>query len=156
MFRRAWVVAASSVLLVAGCQDAKKNQPVTAQKDEPQPYNATPSRSLDSMDNPNTPPRNEPAYSQAPPANTYNYNDANTAPGESMTPSRGSSRPKSSAAKSSSGGGTTYVVKKGDTLAKIAKKMYGDENKWKKIADANKSKVSDPKRLKVGTKLVIP
>lgn len=53
-------------------------------------------------------------------------------------------------------GGRTYVVKKGDTLAGIARKMYGDSGKWKKIHDANKVRVPDPKKLKVGTKLVIP
>lgn len=48
----------------------------------------------------------------------------------------------------------TYVVKKGDTLWKIADKFYGDGNKWKKIADANK--IKDPRKLGVGKKLRIP
>jgi hypothetical protein len=50
----------------------------------------------------------------------------------------------------------TYIVKKGDTLRKIAarKDIYGDASKWKKIADANK--IRDPKHLTVGKKLKIP
>ncbi|GMO64405.1 MAG: hypothetical protein Ta2A_11910 [Treponemataceae bacterium] len=32
---------------------------------------------------------------------------------------------------------TTYVVQKGDTMKKIAKRYYGDESKWPLIADAN-------------------
>lgn len=158
MFRRAWIVAASSVLLVAGCQDPNKNQQMTAKKDEPQPYNSTPTRSLDSMDNNQNPaPRTEPAYSQNPPAKSYNYDEANNPPSENMTPSKGSSKARSSGDHTSAGAGRrSYTVQKGDTLEKIAKKMYGDSTKWKKIADANKSKTGDPKKLKVGTKLVIP
>lgn len=50
----------------------------------------------------------------------------------------------------------TYIVKKGDTLRKIAarKDVYGDASKWKKIATANK--IRDPKHLVVGKKLKIP
>lgn len=49
-----------------------------------------------------------------------------------------------------------YVVKKGDTLQKIAARedVYGDARKWREIAQANK--IRDPKKLKVGTKLKIP
>ncbi|MFZ2955406.1 MAG: LysM domain-containing protein [Candidatus Ozemobacteraceae bacterium] len=48
----------------------------------------------------------------------------------------------------------TYVVQKGDTMAKISKKVYGTTKKWKKIAEANK--IKDPKALKVGKTLKIP
>lgn len=49
-----------------------------------------------------------------------------------------------------------YIVKKGDTLQKIAKKVYGSYGKWGKIYEANKDKMSDPDQLKVGMKLCIP
>ncbi len=49
---------------------------------------------------------------------------------------------------------TEYKVEKGDTLAKISKKVYGSTKKWKKIAEANK--ISNPKALKVGMTLQIP
>ena len=50
--------------------------------------------------------------------------------------------------------GSTYVVEKGDTLAKISKKLYGTTKKWKGIAEANN--IKNPKSLKVGMKLQIP
>jgi nucleoid-associated protein YgaU len=34
--------------------------------------------------------------------------------------------------------------------------MYGDENAWHKIFDANKDKIKDANKLKVGTVLTIP
>lgn len=46
-----------------------------------------------------------------------------------------------------------YVVKSGDTLWGIAKKLFGDGSKWKQIADKNN--IKDATRLIVGTKLVI-
>lgn len=49
---------------------------------------------------------------------------------------------------------STYVVQKGDTLAKISKKVYGTTKKWKKIAEANN--LTNPKALKVGKTLQIP
>jgi hypothetical protein len=50
----------------------------------------------------------------------------------------------------------TYIVKRGDTLSKIAarKNVYGDASKWRRIATANG--IRDPKHLKVGRKLKIP
>ncbi len=47
-----------------------------------------------------------------------------------------------------------YAVVKGDTLWTIAERTYGDGFAWKDIAKANG--VSDPEKLEVGTKLVIP
>ncbi len=49
---------------------------------------------------------------------------------------------------------TSYVVKKGDTLTGIAKKIYGNANDWKKIAKANK--ITDPNKIVVGQKLKLP
>jgi len=52
------------------------------------------------------------------------------------------------------GAGATYTVAKGDTLWSIAKKTYGDGNRWKEIADANG--ITDAKKLRVGQELVLP
>ncbi|MGW0682858.1 NlpC/P60 family protein [Streptomyces sp. NPDC002754] len=53
-------------------------------------------------------------------------------------------------------GGKTYTVKAGDYLSKIAKDQ-GVRGGWKALYEANKSVIgSDPNRLKVGQKLVIP
>ena len=50
----------------------------------------------------------------------------------------------------------TYTVQPGDSLSKISKQFYGDANKYMKIFEANKDKLSDPDKVKVGTELVIP
>lgn len=49
-----------------------------------------------------------------------------------------------------------YVVKKGDTLSKIAKELYGDPMLYPKIFEANRDILSDPDRIKPGQKLRIP
>ncbi len=51
---------------------------------------------------------------------------------------------------------TIYTVQKGDTLEKIASKVYGKSSKWKKIYDANRDTLSSPNRVYVGQKLKIP
>ena len=51
---------------------------------------------------------------------------------------------------------TVYEVVAGDTLSKIAKKFYGDANKYKTIFEANKDQLTDPDKIKVGQKLRIP
>ena len=52
--------------------------------------------------------------------------------------------------------GSSYTVKAGDTLSKIAKEHYGDAKAYMKIFDANKDKLTDPDKIKVGQVLVIP
>ncbi|MEZ5497801.1 MAG: LysM peptidoglycan-binding domain-containing protein [Steroidobacteraceae bacterium] len=49
-----------------------------------------------------------------------------------------------------------HVVKKGDTLSKIAEHYYGDMMLYPKIFDANRDILSDPNRIKPGQKLRIP
>ncbi len=49
-----------------------------------------------------------------------------------------------------------HLVAKGDTLSAIAKKYYGDANKYMKIFDANKDQLKDPDKIQVGQKLRIP
>ncbi|WP_439885070.1 peptidoglycan-binding protein LysM [Pseudomonas syringae] len=49
-----------------------------------------------------------------------------------------------------------YEVKKGDTLSKISKEMYGDANKYQKIFDANKPMLKDVDKIYPGQKLRIP
>jgi nucleoid-associated protein YgaU len=52
--------------------------------------------------------------------------------------------------------GKTYTVVKGDSLSKIAKREYGDVNKWHKIFEANKDVIDDPDMIEVGQDLIIP
>jgi nucleoid-associated protein YgaU len=50
----------------------------------------------------------------------------------------------------------TYTVQAGDSLSKISKQFYGDANKYMKIFEANKDKLSDPDKVRAGQELVIP
>jgi nucleoid-associated protein YgaU len=50
--------------------------------------------------------------------------------------------------------GHEYVVREGDTLAKIAEQELGAAEKWTLIAKANG--IDDPRELRVGQKLMIP
>lgn len=49
-----------------------------------------------------------------------------------------------------------YTIKKGDTLSKIAKKFYGNANKWREIYQKNKKVIKNPNILIPGTEIVIP
>ena len=50
----------------------------------------------------------------------------------------------------------TYTVVAGDSLSKIAKKLYGDGNKWKRIFEANRDTVKNPDLIHPGQVLKIP
>ena len=50
----------------------------------------------------------------------------------------------------------TYTVVKGDSLWKIAQKVYGDGACWPRIQEANKTLLKDSKDLIAGTVLTIP
>lgn len=49
---------------------------------------------------------------------------------------------------------STYTVKRGDTLSKIAREVYGDGTKYPVIQQANK--IDDPSKIYVGQVLLIP
>src|SRR5207237_10155918 len=50
----------------------------------------------------------------------------------------------------------TYVVQRGDTMASISRKFYKTSTRWKKLLDANRNVIDNPKKLVVGQTLVIP
>lgn len=52
--------------------------------------------------------------------------------------------------------GDIYTVQPGDSLWKIAKKLYGKGTLYSKIYEANKDVISNPKKLQVGQKIVVP
>ncbi len=60
------------------------------------------------------------------------------------------------AASGASSSARTYHVQAGDNLSKISKQFYGDANKYMKIYEANKDKMSDPDHVRAGTDLIIP
>lgn len=49
-----------------------------------------------------------------------------------------------------------YPVEKGDTLSGIAKRLYGDPNKYMKIFEANKPMLKDPDKIYPGQVLRVP
>lgn len=49
-----------------------------------------------------------------------------------------------------------HTVERGDTLSAIAKKFYGDANKYPAIFEANKPMLSNPDKIYPGQKLRIP
>jgi len=57
---------------------------------------------------------------------------------------------------STSGEPRKYVVKKGDSLSKIARQFYHDAKLWKKIYEANKDKIKNPDLIHPGQELIIP
>lgn len=50
----------------------------------------------------------------------------------------------------------TYTVERGDSLIKIAEKLYGDASRWKEIHELNKDQLPDPDRIRYGMKLRVP
>ena len=52
--------------------------------------------------------------------------------------------------------GRTYTVVKGDSLSKIAKREYGDANKWRRIYEANRDLIKDPDLIYPGQLLNVP
>lgn len=52
--------------------------------------------------------------------------------------------------------GRTYTVQSGDSLWKIAEKMYGSGNKYMKIFKANTDLLENPDKIFPGQELVIP
>jgi nucleoid-associated protein YgaU len=53
-------------------------------------------------------------------------------------------------------GGQTYEVKSGDNLSRISKQFYGNANEYMRIFYANRDQLSDPDKIQVGQKLIIP
>ena len=49
-----------------------------------------------------------------------------------------------------------YVVERGDTLSHIAKRYYGNANKWPRLFEANREVIQDPDKIFPGQKIRIP
>lgn len=50
----------------------------------------------------------------------------------------------------------SYTVEKGDSLSKIAKKVYGKASLWRKIYEANQDHIKDPDLIYPGQVLRLP
>jgi nucleoid-associated protein YgaU len=51
---------------------------------------------------------------------------------------------------------TTYTVVKGDSLSKIAKRLWGDASLWPSIHEANRDTIKNPDLIHPGQVLNIP
>ncbi|MBP5226433.1 MAG: LysM peptidoglycan-binding domain-containing protein [Kiritimatiellae bacterium] len=49
-----------------------------------------------------------------------------------------------------------YVVQPGDTLFRVSERFYGDTTKWKKIRDANRTRIDPDGRIRAGQSILIP
>ncbi|MBO7654724.1 MAG: LysM peptidoglycan-binding domain-containing protein, partial [Kiritimatiellae bacterium] len=49
-----------------------------------------------------------------------------------------------------------YVVQPGDNLFRVAERFYGDTTKWKKIRDANRTRIDPDGRIRAGQSILIP
>jgi nucleoid-associated protein YgaU len=67
---------------------------------------------------------------------------------------KASNAPASSAGSTPLGHG--YTVQPGDSLSKIAKKIYGEADRWKEIWEANRAKIPNPDLIHPGLELQIP
>ena len=65
-------------------------------------------------------------------------------------------RPASTSAAEHHREGTRYIVREGDNLSKIARRVYNDGKKWKLIFDANRDLLNTPDKLRAGWSLRIP
>lgn len=54
------------------------------------------------------------------------------------------------------GNGQSYLVVAGDSLSKIASVICGNEQKWRTIYAANRSRIPDPNHVRPGQRLMIP
>ncbi|MGF1527424.1 MAG: LysM peptidoglycan-binding domain-containing protein [Candidatus Competibacterales bacterium] len=66
------------------------------------------------------------------------------------------SPPPQPAASSAGGAGRTVVVQAGDSLSRIANRVYGDFNRWREIYDANRDKLRNPNAIEPGMELQVP
>ncbi|MBK9127297.1 MAG: LysM peptidoglycan-binding domain-containing protein [Phycisphaerales bacterium] len=92
------------------------------------------------------------AYSPPP----QQYEELPPVSSPTMTPRASRAEAPPPMAEPSPRGGRVHVVSRGETLSSISRQYYGTPNRWRDIWNANKAKVPDPKKMQVGTRLVIP
>ena len=81
----------------------------------------------------------------APQHGPFNNRRAN----ESFTPFEANSHPAGAAPR-------TYRVRRGDTLAAIAQRAYGDVDRARALYDANRDRISDPNAIREGLVIILP
>jgi 5'-nucleotidase / UDP-sugar diphosphatase len=144
------VLAVVGMTALAGCSSS--SGPKTADKDNATPVAmAAPAPMPLAMPAPAAvEPISLPPASVTPKAHAHDK----TASAKTHNPTKSVSSDKAVADSGKLSSSSKYVVKKGDNLSKIAKKVYGDGKKFKQIAMANH--ITDPNHIRVGQVLVIP
>lgn len=59
-------------------------------------------------------------------------------------------------ASTSTGGARYHTVVQKETLYSLSRQYYGDHTKWRDIYEANRAAISDPNKIRVGQRLLIP
>ena len=98
----------------------------------------------------------EVAPTTAPSAEVPVAEAAPSAPAVAIAPTPAPSVPAPTAAPPEPDSGRTYVVRDGDTLAKISREVYGSANHFQRIFEANRDQLPAPNQLQVGQTLRIP
>jgi nucleoid-associated protein YgaU len=49
-----------------------------------------------------------------------------------------------------------HIVQPGETLFGLAQRYYNDGRRWRRIYEANRERIPDPNKIRVGTKLIVP
>lgn len=102
-------------------------------------------------------PKQDPALSSADTGAGYDY--ATPSSSTSAPPAMGYGDPPASSTydyPAQPTGQRKHIVAKGDTLYALARSYYGDQKRWRDIYEANRDKLPDPNRIKVGQELIIP
>lgn len=134
--------AAALVLALSGCSLFQKKSPDVANDpaygaglDDYSPTTTTPAYTANTT-------ASDP-YAAYPTTPSY---DAGTATGAEDT----------SLTATNLGGARYHTVAKGDTLYALARRYYGEQRRWKDIYEANRNSISDPNKIRVGQRLLIP
>jgi LysM repeat protein len=72
------------------------------------------------------------------------------------TPGSSKKKAKSATTRPAATAGGSYTIKKGDTLRKIAKAVYGEESMWQRIFRANRGDLASPNDITVGEVIKLP
>lgn len=77
-------------------------------------------------------------------------------PGQKIALPAAVTRPAPPTGRTAPAGKRSYTVRRGDTLSAIARRFYGSATKWPRLLEANKDRLSSPRKLKPGMVVIVP
>jgi nucleoid-associated protein YgaU len=111
-------------------------------------------------------PRKEKPADETPPADSSDKKPSRSFTRVSRTPFSAGRTPRTGASQPESkdpvprspgdAGAKRYQIRKGDTLARIAQKVYGQSGKAQEIFEANRDRLSSPDSVREGLEIVLP